>query len=93
MLAAYIPKLKVYGRVWRWEGERDGVLANGRDGVGVWVGGCVESFYLREKGGFAGVVEAEEENGVFWAMLVGGEIYETIAWGEGDLLCWLRVDR
>ncbi len=29
-------------------------------------GGIEEGFYLREEGGFAGVVKAKEEDGVFW---------------------------
>jgi hypothetical protein len=57
-------------------------LADGRDGFQVRrrVGGEVEGFDLFVEGGFAGVVEAEEEDGVFcwvrgfvsWEDSIGG---------------------
>lgn len=60
MLAADIPQLEVDGRVWRREGERDRVLANGGYGVEFGMRGRVGRFYLLEERGFAGVVEPEE---------------------------------
>lgn len=64
MLPAYIPDLEI--EVLRC-GERDGsyVLANCGDGFEVRVVVGEGGFYLFEEGGFAGVVEAEEEDGVF----------------------------
>ena len=66
MLAPNIPDLEVHVV------ERDcsDVLADGWDGgLGDpthWRGGIiVEGFYSGEEGGFAGVVEAEEEDGIF----------------------------
>ena len=41
-------------------------MADGGDGFEVGVGGRVGGFYLFEERCFAGVVEAEEEDGVFW---------------------------
>lgn len=66
MLAADVPYLQVYGRIW-W-GELDGrdVLADGGDGLEVGVRGRVGGFNLLEEGGFARVVEAEEEDRVFF---------------------------
>lgn len=62
MLAADVPELEVDGRVWWGKGEGDCVLADGGDGFEVWVRGRVGGFDLLEEGGFAGVVEAEEQH-------------------------------
>ena len=63
VLSADIPELEIHVR------EIDGsdVLADGGDGFrgGEGVRGEVEGFDAGEEGGFAGVVEAEEEDGVF----------------------------
>lgn len=74
MLPAHVPDLKVDVV----EGDGGDVLADGRDGGfrggGGW-GRGVEGFDGVEEGGFAGVVEAEEEDGVFcgWGRVsVGG---------------------
>jgi len=64
VLPAYVPDLEIH------VAEIDGrdVLANGGDGFlsGRGGGGEVEGFDGGEEGGFAGVVEAEEEDGVFY---------------------------
>lgn len=65
VLASYVPDLEIH------IGEGDGrdVLTDGGDGVEF--GGCgggvgaEEGFDLFVEGGFAGIVEAEEEDGVF----------------------------
>lgn len=63
VLAAHVPDLEV--RV--FEGDGGDVLADcGHGGFGGWGGGVVEGFDGGEEGCFAGVVEAEEEDGVFW---------------------------
>lgn len=70
VLAAYVPDLEIYVV----EGDGGYVLADGGDGGFVRGGGVVvEGFDGGEEGGFAGVVEAEEEDGVFCAggLLVG----------------------
>ena len=71
VLAAYVPDFEVYVV----EGDGGDVLADGGDG-GFWGvgrgGGGVEGFYGGEEGGFAGVVEAEEEDGVFCCFGDGG---------------------
>lgn len=63
VLAAHVPDFEVQVR------QRDGrdVLPDRRDRLERWgwVRGQVEGFDLREESGFAGVVEAEEEDGVF----------------------------
>jgi len=63
VLPAYVPDLEIH------VAEIDGrdVLADGGDGfLGCGRGGGeVEGFDGGEEGGFAGVVEAEEEDGVF----------------------------
>lgn len=63
LLPADVPHFEVH------VGEVDGgdVLADGGDGFGGGggVGGEVVGFDLGEEGGFAGVVEAEEEDGEF----------------------------
>ena len=74
-MPAYIPDLQVHVR------QRDcgDILADGRDGVaccsggrrislfaeGRVYGGVEEGFYLAEEGGFARIVEAEKDDGVF----------------------------
>jgi hypothetical protein len=65
MLAADVPDLQVYGRVWRGQFDGRDILADGGDGFEVGVRWGVGGFYLLEESGFAGVVEAEEEDGVF----------------------------
>ena len=68
VLPADVPELEVEV----WQGDGADVLADGRDGGGWgWGGVCgwgwgqVQGFDLGEEGRFAGVVEAEEDNGVF----------------------------
>lgn len=72
MLPAYIPDLEIH----IWQGDGSDVLADSRDGGfgggggrggggGGGRGEGVEGFDSVEEGGFAGVVEAEEEDGVF----------------------------
>lgn len=63
MLAPYIPDLEIHVA----EIDDRDVLADGGDGFlgGGRGGGEVERFDGGEEGGFAGVVEAEEEDGVF----------------------------
>ena len=54
------------------------------------MGGQVEGFDGREEGGFAGVVEAEEEDGVFcwggrgWGLVVGWEVGEGMGGREEE---------
>jgi hypothetical protein len=62
-LPAYVPDFEIHV----WEGDGGDVLADGGDRFEfrVGVGGEVEGFDLFMEGGFAGVVEAEEEDGVF----------------------------
>ena len=61
MLAAYVPDLEVHV----WKGDCADILADGGDGgFGGGGGGGVEGFDCGEEGCFAGVVEAEEEDGV-----------------------------
>lgn len=65
MLPAYVPDLEIH--IAEIDGRNvladsgDGFLGRGRGG------GKVERFDGGEEGGFAGVVEAEEEDGVFCA--------------------------
>ena len=68
VLAAYVPDFQVH----IWQGYSGDILADGGDGFlgGGRRGGEVEGFDGGEKGGFAGVVEAEEEDGVFWWLRV-----------------------
>jgi hypothetical protein len=66
MLSANVPYLEIYRRIGRWEFDGRDVLADGGHGFEVWVGRGVGGFNLFEERGFAGVVEAEEEDGVFW---------------------------
>ena len=65
VLSAHVPDLEVHVR------QRDGgdILADGRHGLdsGEGVVGEVEGFDGGEEGGFAGVVQAEEEDGVLCA--------------------------
>lgn len=60
------------------------VLADCWDGFEVWVGGAEGGFYLFEEGCFAGVVEAEEEDGVFWGVgsvvLRRGQDWDGLRW-------------
>jgi hypothetical protein len=74
MLAADVPYLEIDW--WIGRGEFDGcdVLADGGHGFEVRVRRRVGGFDLFEERGFAGVVEAEEEDGVF--CVVG------VSWGE-----------
>lgn len=61
MLAAHVPDLEVHVV----EGDGGDVLADGRDGRFAGRGGVVvEGFDGGEERGFAGVVQAEEEDGV-----------------------------
>jgi len=64
VLSADVPQFEVEV----WQGDGRDVLADGRDGFdgGGRVRWEVEGFDLREERCFAGVVEAEEEDGVFW---------------------------
>lgn len=64
LLPADIPHFEIHV----WQVYRGDVLADGGHGFsgGGGVGGEVVGFDLREEGGFAGVVEAEEEDGEFW---------------------------
>ena len=59
--------------------------------------GEVERFYLFVERSFAGVVEAEEEDGVFFFLVSRGGVglwrWKGGRGGETDLLCWLRRDR
>ena len=64
VLAADVPDLQVDGRVGRREGDGRDILADGGDGLEVWVGGRVGAFYLFEERSFSCIVEAEEEDGV-----------------------------
>lgn len=66
MLAAHVPDLEVYGGVGGRERDGGYVLADGGHGFEVRVLGAEGGFYLFEERGFARVVEAEEEDGVFW---------------------------
>ena len=66
MLPAYIPDLEIH----IWKRYSSDILADGRDGGFCGGGGGgggegVEGFDGVEEGGFAGVVEAKEEDGVF----------------------------
>lgn len=74
MLPAHIPDLEIHVA----EIDRRDVLAHGGDGfLGGWRRGRqVEGFDGGEEGGFAGVVEAEEEDGVFCV-------------NSSDLDCWI----
>jgi hypothetical protein len=72
MLTADVPYLEVDGWVGRWKRDGSDVLADSRDCFEVWMRGCVGAFYLFEQGCFAGVVEAEDENGVLWGLLDSG---------------------
>ena len=77
VLPTYVPDLEVHV----WEVEGGDVLADGGDGGfrvdgrgGVGGEGSGEERFERiEEGGFAGVVEAEEEDGIFWEESVRGE--------------------
>jgi hypothetical protein len=69
MLTAYVPYLEIYWRVWRWKLDCSDILADGRYGLQVGVGGRVCSFYLLEERGFTSIVKAKEEDGVFWVAL------------------------
>lgn len=81
MLAADVPDLQVDGGVGRREGDGGDILADGGDGFEVGVGGGVSGFYLFEEGGFPGVVEAEEEDGVFWGR--EGRVSLCLRWVRG----------
>ena len=63
MLAPYIPDFKVHVR----QGNGGHILANCGYGFEFWrrVGRQEERFHLLMKGSFAGIVEAEKEDGVF----------------------------
>jgi hypothetical protein len=69
-LPADVPDPEVHVR----QGDGGDILADGRHRVAGGGGGGglavrvkgVECFDLREEGGFAGIVEAEKEDGVFW---------------------------
>ena len=77
-------------------------MPDGRDGFAGWggVGGEVEGFNGGEEGGFARVVEAEEEDGVFcffWLLGgagceedVGREVKRRWRWHEYLLCSWRR---
>ncbi len=66
VLTADVPYLEVDGWVWRGESDGSDVLADGGYGFKVRMRGGVGGFYLFEERGFAGVVEAQEEDRVFW---------------------------
>ena len=70
VLPADVPELEVDGGIGRGQSERDGVLADGGHGFEVRVRGRVGGFDLLEERGFASVVEAEEEDRVFWALVL-----------------------
>ncbi len=77
MLAAHVPDLEVHVV----EGDGGDVLADGRDGgFGGGGGLVVEGFDGGEEGRFAGVVEAEEEDGVFWERVRGAENGKLAPW-------------
>ena len=69
VLPAYVPDLEVHV----WQGDGRDILTDGRDGFlgDGGGGGEVEGFDGGEEGGFTGVVEAEEEDGVFWVCVLG----------------------
>jgi len=88
VLPAYVPDLEIH------VAEIDGrdVLADGGDGFlgGGGGGGEVEGFDGGEEGGLAGVVEAEEEDGVF-CTAINWELMGRRDWKRWVyLLCWLR---
>lgn len=66
MLAANIPYFQVYRRVWRWQGDRRNVLADGGYGFQVGMRRRVCALDLLEECSLASVVKAEEENRVLW---------------------------
>jgi len=51
-----------------WEGDGGDILADGGHGLcgWGWMRGVVVGFYGGEEGGFAGVVETEEEDRIFF---------------------------
>lgn len=65
VLPAHVPDLEVHVR----EGDGSHILADGwHGGFAGWRGVGVEGFYGGEERGFAGVVEAEQEDRVFWGL-------------------------
>jgi hypothetical protein len=84
VLAPHVPYLEIHVR----KGDGRHILAYGGDGLEFWGGrgGEVEGFDLFVKGGFAGVVEAEEEDRVFCGLLVKGR--DELGVRKADLLCW-----
>ena len=81
MLAADVPDLEIHVR----EGDGGDVLADGGDGGAGGGGGVVvEGFDGGEEGRFAGVVEAQEQDGVLCRrVLEGGERVGMVGgWGE-----------
>ena len=90
MLAADVPDLQVDGRVGRREGDGGDILADGGDGFEVGVRGRVGAFYLFEEGGFAGVVETEKEDGVFYVCELG---LRLAMWRMGGRELWLVCSR
>jgi hypothetical protein len=94
MLAADVPYLEVDGRIRGWEFDGCDVLADGGYGFEVWVRGRVRGFDLFEECGFAGVVEAEEEDGVFWWVGVSYARWVGEREGEGPslLVAWRYMD-
>ena len=92
VLAADVPYLEIDGWVWRWKRECGHVLADGGDRLQVGVRGCVGCLDLLKERGLAGIVEAEEEDRIFWCAsasrlhaLVRRRVREV-----SYLLCWLH---
>jgi hypothetical protein len=95
MLAADIPYLEVDGRIRGREFDGRDVLADGGYGFEIRVRGGIGGFDLFEEGGFAGVVEAEEEDRVFWLRVSYGSVGGWMRmWGCGPslLVAWRYMD-
>ncbi len=66
VLPTHVPDLQVH----IWQGDGRHILTYRRHGLEFrrGVGGEEEGFDLFVEGGFAGIVEAEEEDGIFWLL-------------------------
>lgn len=71
VLTADVPDLEVHV----WEGQGGHVLADGGHGVelGIWLAGQEEGLCLLVEGRLAGIVETEEDDGVFWWVVGCGQ--------------------
>jgi hypothetical protein len=75
MLSTYVPDLKVA----LIEGNQADILADGRNSVQSRIMvRVVQALYLLEQSSFAGIVKAEEEDRVFWQVIIVSDLRSSV---------------